>query len=36
MTGMPAAVPTQRVETWVHRLQQVAAAAGEAITGARG
>lgn len=34
LTGLPAAVSAERIEAWVHRLQQVAAAAGAAMAGA--
>ncbi|MCZ4098698.1 flavin reductase family protein [Streptomyces sp. So13.3] len=34
MAGLPAAVSAERIESWVDRLQQVAAAAGAAMSGA--
>ena len=30
--GMPASVPTEQIESWIHRLKQVAAVAGTAMT----
>ncbi|MDL4818623.1 flavin reductase family protein [Actinomadura opuntiae] len=36
ITGMPAAVPAEQIESWVHSLKRVAAAAGAAMTGTRG
>ncbi|MFC8453144.1 flavin reductase family protein [Kitasatospora sp. NPDC057223] len=36
MTGLPASVTAERIESWVSRLKQVAAAAGTAMTAGRG
>jgi flavin reductase (DIM6/NTAB) family NADH-FMN oxidoreductase RutF len=36
MTGLPPAASAERIESWVHRLKQVAAAAGATMTGPRG
>ncbi len=35
MTGMPTAVSAEQIESWVHRLKQVATAAGATMTGTR-
>jgi len=35
MTGLPTSVPTDQIESWVHRLKRVAATAGAAMTGTR-
>lgn len=36
LTGLPPAAPSGQIETWVHRLRGVAAAAGAAMAGTRG
>ncbi|MEE4545892.1 flavin reductase family protein [Streptomyces sp. V4-01] len=36
LTGLPAAAPAERIESWVGRLVRVAAAAGAAMTDTRG
>ncbi|MCX5214742.1 flavin reductase family protein [Kitasatospora sp. NBC_00240] len=36
MTALPASAPAERIESWVDRLKQVAAAAGASLTAPRG
>jgi DNA-binding IclR family transcriptional regulator len=36
ITGLPASRPAEQIESWVHRLKRVAAAAAAAMTGSRG
>ncbi len=36
MTGLPTFLPTDQIESWVHRLERVAATAGGSLTGTRG
>ncbi len=36
MSSLPPSQPTQQIESWVHRLKQVAATAGTTLTGSRG
>ncbi len=36
MTGLPGSLPTERIESWIHRLKQVAATAAANLTGTHG
>ena len=35
MTGLPASLPTEQIESWADRLKRVAATAAAAMTGTR-